>query len=144
MGGIALISFTTSCSKDQSMADAPKIKKDSDSIVLLIENFIDDYNDHMENESGSTTPSIEYDHAIWLLEATLNYQNAIDPEGSTVYVNPSSPFSSTALIDWTVGGGGGTALVSEADLFELYDDIFESYSGKAPITDIELLENSSS
>lgn len=142
MGGIALISFTTSCSKDQSMADAPKIKKSGDSITITVQNFIADYEDYLATASASETPSIEAQYAIWLAEAACNFQNSIDPEDETVYVDYSSPFSSTLYLDWVWSAGSGTeVLISEKDLYDLYSDIIEITDGKAPITDINSFAN---
>ncbi len=142
IGGIALISFTTSCSKDQPMADGPKIKKSGDSITLLVQNFITDYEDYLATESASETPSIEAQYAIWLAEAASNYQNSIDPEGETVYVDYSSPFSSTLTLDWAWSAGSGSeVLISEKDLYDFFTDVIEITDGKAPITDLNSFDN---
>ncbi len=121
------------------MADAPKIKKSgADSAASLVEDFLTDYEAYDGGTEFSDDPTVPYEHAIWLIEAAINYRNSVDPVGDTKYVDYSQSFTTTTTLQWGYSSGGGEALVSENDMLDVLDGLVSVTDGKAPISDLEI------
>lgn len=137
LGGIALISLVISCSKEQPMTDRSKIKKTS--VATLAQDFIDEFEAYDASGTASTVPTIEYDHAIWLVEAALNYKNSVSDE-EEAYIDYSSPYSNTSTLNWAWNEAGEEALVSKKDLFDLFDDFLETNDNKVPMSNVKIFD----
>lgn len=91
-----------------------------------------------EAYTPSTSDNIQYEYGVWLVEATLNYSHSIDPSEDDVYVDPDSDFSFSTTLDFSVSSSEG--FVSEANLYNLLDDLLDETENAAPMTNLEIEE----
>lgn len=151
MRKILLFSFSAillaSCSKEnQSVESSSKIKKsipiDDDEVIELVGDFGDEYEEFLSTSTASTSPTIDYEYGVWLLEAALNYHNRGDGE-TDMYVDNSpsgTSFTSYELPFSPIDNGGEIVLkVSKLDLFQAYEQLLPFVDGKAPFTDLQIV-----
>ncbi len=145
--GLVISVTFVSCSKKELNSTEPTpvvFKKDAqafeDSINSLLNEFMNMYDNYSEQISiPSDDPILEYDKAVWIIEAALNRSNSIDPTGPEYYVDMFSPFETESTnLEWTEDVDDELALVSYLDLMVLYDYLWTTVEGKAPITDVKI------
>ena len=89
-----------------------------------------------------TTNNIDLEYGIWILEASINFHNrGNEVGGDPLYVNFNDRVEMSEInLPFTTSSGD--MFTSEAALFDFYEDMLEVADGKAPFSDLEMVETS--